>query len=217
MCKGGLGLKIINIYAGSWLSNCYVLISNDSNGKPHAAVIDPSSPAEDIIDTVKSNGATLDMIIMTHGHFDHIMSLDDLRSVSGAPAFIHKEDAEMLTDGRKNAYSFFFGGAFIQKEADVLLSDGDIINLGEETLKVLHLPGHSKGSIALLGDNFLITGDTIFSEGFGRYDLHGGNATVLKQSLISLKSLDPQLNIYAGHGESTKLGQALRAISYFLN
>ena len=210
-------MNVINIYAGSWLSNCYVLISTDSNGRSHAAVVDPSSPTDDILEIVRSHGASIDMIIMTHGHFDHIMSLDELRTVSGAPVFIHKDDAEMLTDGKKNAYSFFFGGSFEQRKADRLLSDGDILTLGEETLKVLHLPGHSKGSIALLGEDFLITGDTIFSEGFGRYDLYGGNPVILRQSLNSLKSLDPQLKIYAGHGESAKLGQALCAISYFLN
>lgn len=210
-------MEIIKINTREWLSNCYVLISTDSSGKTHAAVIDPSAPVNDILEIVKFHGASLDMIIMTHGHFDHIVSVDKLRTATGAPAFIHKDDAEMLCDGEKNAYSFFFGGDFSRDEADRLLSNGDMLNLGDETLKVLHLPGHSKGSIALLGENFLITGDTIFSDGFGRYDLHGGDMMILKQSLNSLKLLDPQLKIYAGHGESSGLGQALRAISYFLN
>lgn len=210
-------MKIINIHAGSWLSNCYVLISVDSHGKSHAAVIDPSAPADDVISTLAEHGATLEMIIMTHGHFDHIMSLDSLREKTNATVCIHKDDAEMLCDGKKNAYSFFFGTSFEQGEADRLLSDGEILNLGDETLKVMHLPGHSKGSIALLGDDFIITGDTIFSEGFGRYDLYGGDPMTLKKSLNSLKSLDGSLTLYAGHGESSKLGTALRAISYFLN
>ena len=210
-------MKIINIHAGSWLSNCYVLISVDSHGKSHAAVIDPSAPADDVISTLAEHGATLEMIIMTHGHFDHIMSLDSLREKTYATICIHKDDAEMLCDGKKNAYSFFFGTSFEQGEADRLLADGEILTLGDETLKVMHLPGHSKGSVALLGDDFIITGDTIFSEGFGRYDLYGGDPMTLKKSLNSLKSLDGSLTLYAGHGESSKLGKALRAISYFLN
>ena len=210
-------MKIINIHAGSWLSNCYVLISVDSHGKSHAAVIDPSAPADDVISTLAEHGATLEMIIMTHGHFDHIMSLDSLREKTNATVCIHKDDAEMLCDGKKNAYSFFFGTSFEQGEADRLLADGEILTLGDETLKVMHLPGHSKGSVALLGDDFIITGDTIFSEGFGRYDLYGGDPMTLKKSLNSLKSLDGSLTLYAGHGESSKLGKALRAISYFLN
>ena len=123
----------------------------------------------------------------------------------------------MLADSKKNAYYFFFCEEMQQCEADKILKDGDIINVGNEALKVLHLPGHSKGSIALLGDDFIITGDTIFSEGFGRYDLYGGDAMTLKKSLNSLKELDPTLTLYSGHGESAKLGSALRAISYFLN
>lgn len=217
MFIGGGLLKIINTYHGSWLSNCYVLLSSDSQGKTHAAVVDPSSPADDILTLLDSHGATLDLIIMTHGHFDHIMSLDSLREKTGATVCIHKDDAEMLGDGKKNAYSFFFGTSFEQKEADKLLSDGDMINIGDEALRVIHLPGHSKGSIALLGDDFIVTGDTIFSEGFGRYDLHGGDPMILKKSLNLLKSLDGSLTLYAGHGESSKLGAALRAISYFLN
>ena len=213
----GVALKIHNLYAGSWLSNCYVLISEDKNGKNHAAVIDPSADAEDITALLKCEDATLDMIILTHGHFDHIMSLDALRQLTGAPAYIHESDDEMLEDSKKNAYSFFFGDELIQKKADKTLRDGDALSVGDENLMVIHLPGHSKGSIALLGDGFLITGDTLFAQGFGRYDLHGGDALTLKKSLNSLKELDRTLTIYAGHGESAKLGEALHAISYFTN
>ena len=210
-------MKIQNLYKGSWLSNCYVLFSVDSYGKNHAAVIDPSTDAEEIIKLLERENATLDIIIMTHGHFDHIMSLDSLREATGAPTYIHKDDAEMLEDSKKNAYYFFFRNEMKQRGADKLLQDGDIIKLGDESLKVIHLPGHSKGSIALLSDDFIITGDTLFAEGFGRYDLYGGDQMILKQSLCSLKNLPQDLTVYAGHGESAKLGEALRAISYFIN
>lgn len=210
-------MKVITLYPGSWLSNCHVVISSDSSGKAHAAVIDPSADADEIVALLKSEDAVLDRIILTHGHFDHIMSLDALREQTGATACIHESDAEMLSDSTKNAYSFFFRDVMTQGNADTTLKDGDAIQIGDETLRVIHLPGHSKGSIALLGDGILITGDTIFSQGFGRYDLHGGNALTLKKSLNSLKKLDPTLTIYAGHGESAKLGAALREISYFLN
>ena len=210
-------MKIQTMYSASWLSNCHVLISGGNDGKNHAAVIDPSADTEEMIALLEYEDAVLDMIILTHGHFDHIMSLDSLRDATGAPAYVHKDDAEMLTDGRKNAYSFFFGKDFSQRPAEHVLSDGDILTLGNETIKVIHLPGHSKGSIALLGNDFLVTGDTIFAQGFGRYDLHGGDALTLRESLNSLKDLDPNLTIHPGHGESARLGTALRAISYFLN
>lgn len=210
-------MYIYNLYSGSYLSNCYVLISDGADGKNHAAVIDPSSDANEIVSFLQSKNAVIDMIIMTHGHFDHILSLDALRDMTNAPAYIHKKDAEMLTDGRKNAYTFFFGKNMKCRDAEKTLIDQDVITLGDEELKVIHLPGHSKGSISLMGQGFLVTGDTLFSEGFGRYDLYGGNEIILKNTLNKLKCLDPELKIYPGHGESAKLGIALRNISYFLN
>lgn len=210
-------MRIKTLCQGGWFSNCYVLISTDKHGKAHAAVIDPSIDVEEITALLSSETASLDMIILTHGHFDHIMSLDALRDETGADAYIHKDDAEMLADGRKNAYSFFFGADFSQRNAEHTLSDGDILTLGDEPIRVMHLSGHSKGSIALLCDGFIVTGDTVFAQGFGRYDLHGGDALTLKKTLNSLKELDPALTIYPGHGESARLGSALRAISYFLN
>ena len=212
----GEDLKIHTLCKGSWFSNCYVLISTDKSGKNHAAVVDPSIDVDDITALLQCEEASLDMIILTHGHFDHIMSLDELREKAGAPAYIHKDDSEMLADGRKNAYTFFFGTAFSQRDAERTLSGGDTLTLGDELIKVMHLPGHSKGSIALLCDDFIVTGDTIFAQGFGRYDLHGGNALTLRNTLNSLNDLDPTLDIYPGHGESAKLGSALKAISYFL-
>ena len=209
-------MQIHTLYPGSWLSNCYILVSQGEDGKNHAAVIDPSAPTDEILSLLEGEEAVLDMIIMTHGHFDHIMSLDELRDATGAPAYIHENDAEMLTDSTKNAYSFFFRDEFTQGQADKTLADGDIIKIGNESLTVIHLPGHSRGSIALLCDGFILTGDTLFSEGFGRYDLHGGNALILKESLNRLKALDQDLRIYAGHGTSARLDSALKAISYFL-
>ena len=144
-------MKIINIHAGSWLSNCYVLISVDSHGKSHAAVIDPSAPADDVISMLAEHGATLEMIIMTHGHFDHIMSLDSLREKTNATVCIHKDDAEMLCDGKKNAYSFFFGASFEQGEADRLLADGDI-----------------ESANTALGAPYFITGGVCHGRGVGK-------------------------------------------------
>ncbi len=205
-------MKVHDLYDGSWLSNCYVIISDDSQGHAHAAVVDPSSDAEEICSFLKQYDASLDMIILTHGHFDHIMSLDALRDKTSAPVYIHKDDNEMLTDGDKNAYSFFFSQEWGQRKADKTLSDGDILKLCDGELKVIHLPGHSKGSIALLGENFLITGDTLFDGGIGRSDLYGGDEMQLYASLGKLRMLDGNLTIYPGHGGSTSLATALDKI-----
>ncbi len=208
----GYYVTVHNLFSGSWLSNCYVLISRDADGSTHAAVVDPSSPSDEICEFLESIGATLDMIIMTHGHFDHIMSLDSLRERTGAPAYIHESDAEMLSDSEKNAYSFFFSQKLETMPPEHTLRDGDILTLGDEKIKAIHLPGHSKGSIALLCNGFILTGDTLFDGGIGRCDLYGGNMRKLYSSLGRLKKLDPSLKIYPGHGNGTTLGHALDSI-----
>ena len=204
-------MDIYNLFPGSWSSNCYVLIADGNVGERHAAVIDPSASAQRIIDFVEQKGARLEYIIMTHGHFDHIMALDALRDRTGIPAYIHEFDAEMLPDGQKNAYSFFFGQDKSYRPAEKLLKHGDKLALGKEYLEIIYTPGHSRGSICILNnkDKFLLTGDTLFEAGYGRYDLYGGDVQALTRSLLSLRELDEDLTIYPGHGDSEKLGIAI--------
>ena len=207
-----MDLRIERLHSGSWYANCYIVFATDNCGGMHAAVIEPAYPADRIKAMADELSASIDLIILTHGHFDHIYYLDDLKSMTGAEICIHKDDAEMLSDGYKNAHSFFFGDDFTTCGADRLLRDGDVIALGDESLSVISTPGHSKGSICLVGDGFMITGDTLFESGYGRYDLHGGDAKTLVRSLNSLKQYSGELTIYPGHGDSTTLARALRNI-----
>ena len=202
-------MTVHNLYSGSWLSNCYALVTQGSDGVAHAAIIDPSTPADKICPFLSSLGAKLDMIVLTHGHFDHIMALDDLRDRTGAPVYVHEDDAELLGDSQKNAYSLFFSNKFEAINADKTLTDGDTLTLGDEKLTVIHLPGHTQGSIGLLGDGFILTGDTLFDRGVGRSDLYGGDAMKLYASIGRLAELDPSLTIHPGHGKSADLGRVL--------
>ncbi len=205
-------MELQNLYPGSWGSNCYLLVSDG-----HAALVDPSADAATLLSAVQSAGAVLDMILLTHGHFDHIVSVDSLRQMTGAPLMLHADDAEMLADAHKNAFYTFFHVNRTYRPADRLLHGGEELRLGSETIKVLHTPGHSKGSVCYLcGDEFLLTGDTLFDEGYGRYDLWGGNYGELVDSLASLRRLDPLLPIYPGHGAPAKLGIALDLVAYQL-
>ena len=207
-------MKVDKLFYGSWYANCYVVTEEGEDGKLCAAVIDPAYPAEDLKSHVDGLGATLQAIILTHGHFDHICFTDELRRLTGAPVYVHRDDAEMLTDGKKNAYSLFFGGDMNMGQADALLSGGDSVPLGNNRLKVIHTPGHSRGSVCLLSEGFMITGDTLFSGGYGRYDLYGGDPVALSRSLAAPHDYDPHLIIYPGHGQSSTLGDALDSI-YF--
>ena len=203
-------MEIYNIYPGSMGSNCYILI----NGT-HAAVIDPSASAHGILDFVDKKGATLDCIILTHGHFDHMFSADTLRELAGIPLMIHEEDAENLKDGDKNAFKTFFGRDRTFLPAEKTLRNGDKISVGDEVLTVINTPGHTKGSICLMGDGILFTGDTLFSDNIGRCDLYSGNYREMKESLELLRSLDGRLKIYPGHGDTETLSHALDNVSYY--
>ncbi len=207
-------MRIINLFPGSYGSNCYLL---ESDG--HALVVDPSAAASAILRRLEADGCVLDGILLTHGHFDHIMSIDTLRNaVSDLPVFIHPGDAPMLTEGDKNGFAFFFNRERVWRSADRYLSDGQTISVGPTTLKVIHTPGHSPGSVCFLcdEDKLLITGDTIFADGVGRWDLWGGHLDTLRTSIASLRHLDGTLTIYPGHGEETTLSRALMSASYYL-
>lgn len=203
-------MKIITICPKSFASNCYALISGES-----AFVVDPSVSADSIINAVSEQGATVEGILLTHGHFDHIISLDTLRARTGAPAMIHKEDAPMLSDGKKNAFFTFFGKERSYAPAEILLEDDEELTLGEETIRVIHTPGHSPGSVCYLCEDFMLTGDTLFAESIGRCDLWGGNHSRIVASLESLDTYDRKMKIYSGHGLPSLLGDALDFSHYF--
>lgn len=194
----------------SFGSHCYAIISGS-----HAMIVDPSASVSAITSAIAAEGANIEGILITHGHFDHILSLDLLRDVTGAPAYIHEDDAEMLTDGNKNMFKYAYGKDRVWREAEHLLSDGDEIPLGNEKIKVIHTPGHSLGSVCYDCGDALVTGDTLFAETVGRTDLYGGSSELLSASLSKLRSLDPKLPIFAGHGPDGKLGIALDISAYF--
>ena len=201
-------MKIRSICPDSFASNCYLLIEGDK-----ALVVDPSVPTRAISSALTAEGARCVGILLTHGHFDHILSLDECRDAyPDAPVYLHSQDAELLSDGQKNAFALFFGQDRAWRPADHLLTKGEIILLGENRIKVLHTPGHTRGSVCYLCGDDLITGDTIFQSGYGRYDLYGGDYASLCSSLRSLTELSPTLRIHPGHGPTALLGDALSAI-----
>ena len=194
----------------SFGANTYAIFADG-----HAFVIDPAASVEAIMSAIADEGAVLDGILLTHGHFDHTIALDTLRKATGAPAYIHSGDAVMLTDGKKDAFFTFYGKENIHAPADHLLYDGQLLTLGNEQLRVIHTPGHSQGSVCFVCDDFIVTGDTLFAESIGRCDLWGGDEEQIHQSLNSLRSLDKGLRVYAGHGAPSRLGTALDNAAYF--
>ena len=205
-------MKIIPICPGSAMANCY-LIEHEG----HALVVDPCVTVSAILNTAQSANAQLDGILLTHGHFDHILTLDTLRDATGIPAYIHQADQILLPDGEKNAFALFFGQDRAFRSAEKSVTDGERIPLGQAYVEVIHTPGHTAGSVCYRAGDELLTGDTLFADSFGRYDLYSGDLNTLKGSLRRLAALDPTLTIFPGHGHSVPLGTACDTVCRILH
>lgn len=197
-------MEILTLTPVSFESNSYLLCE-----RREAILVDAGADAEKVSAALAKEGLALRAIVLTHGHFDHVLSVDLLREQYGVPVMIHEADAELLGDGEKNAFATFFGRPRAWRPADRTLREGDEISLGGKTLTVLHTPGHTRGSVCLLGDGVLLSGDTLFASGYGRYDLYGGDENALKASLTRLASLPADTVIYPGHGGTSTLENAL--------
>ena len=204
-------MKIFTVKPASFGSNTYLLISGNE-----ALAVDPSVSVYALTAAAEENRATLTGILLTHGHFDHVTSLDTLRDAMEIDAYIHEKDAEMLTDGRKNAFYTFFGRERSWRPAEKLMRDGDTIPLGDEALTVIHTPGHTGGSVCFLCGDILVTGDTLFSEAYGRCDLWSGDIELMRQSLRRLRELPRNITIYPGHGPAARLCDALDTVAYLI-
>jgi hydroxyacylglutathione hydrolase len=150
-----------------------------------SAIIDPGAEPGKILNEIKNRKGKLKYIINTHYHKDHTGANKEIKKETGAQILIHEKERD-----------------FINFEVDKFLKEGDEIKIGEDILKVLHTPGHTPGGISLLGDGFILTGDTLFKDGYGRTDLEGGSEKDLTDSLDRLSNLlKPGMMIYPGHGE----------------
>ncbi len=204
-------MKIVPVAIESFGANTYLIIHQNQ-----ALIVDPAVTANAILHAIRAEDASPVGILLTHGHFDHILSMDSLRAASPLTVSIHEGDADFLLDGKKNAFSLFFHRERSFGPADKLLRDGDQIPLGNTCVKVIHTPGHTPGSVCYLCGDSLLTGDTLFADTYGRCDLWGGSEEQISSSLASLRALDPKLTIYPGHGHSESLGNALDTVAYLL-
>ena len=209
-------MKIFTICPKSFASNTYLLVSGDS-----AIIVDPSVSIDAIDKELKKHNVSLIAGILTHGHFDHIISIDTLRERHDVPIYIHKNDACMLSDGTLNGFYTFFNRDCVHNPADILFENGAEIAVGNEKIKIIHTPGHSKGSSCLVfqdEDKYaIITGDTLFANSVGRCDLYGGNMQELINSIKTISAFDKSTPIYPGHGDSSTLGEALDCVSYIFD
>jgi len=145
--------------------------------------------------------------VATHTHFDHVLGVTELKTQTGAPFLIHKDDLETLEAMQERVRMFFGLKVPAPPKVDGFLKEGDSVNFGDERLNILHTPGHSPGSISLVGDGYVITGDALFNQSIGRTDLPGGDFDTLINSIKSkLFALPDDTMVYPGHGSETSIG-----------
>jgi len=186
---------------GMLASNCYIIGDNCEG-----AVIDPGAKAQDILEMAEQTKLIIKYIILTHSHIDHIISMDEIREKLDAKVFVHKDDATSLPDPWRNG-SKLFGLDKTFKPADVFLKDGDIINIGDLKVEIIHTPGHTPGGICIKVNDNIFTGDTLFRMSIGRTDLGNGDQDDLMNSIKEkLMKLDDKTMVYPGHGTATTIG-----------
>jgi len=178
-------------------TNCFIV--GDTHTE-EAVVIDPgfdsASEAKSILKEIERNRFRVKFIINTHGHPDHTSGNKTMKEATGAPVLIHEYDAPLLRN----------------PSADKTIREGDIIEFGEVKLRVLHTPGHSKGSMALLAADAVFSGDTLFAGSIGRYDLPGGSLEEIMSSIRNkLLTLPDRVKVYPGHGPVTTIGEERRS------
>lgn len=195
-------LKCLQV--GIMSSNCYIL--GDENSKK-AVVIDPGGNAEDILNTISKEKLAVDLILLTHGHADHIAGLEEVRLFTGARVAIHEKDASMLQNPEQNL-SAFMGSSISFSPAEIELKGDDKFSVGGLTLDIIHTPGHTPGSISIKVDNIIFTGDTLFAGSIGRSDFPGSSFNQLISSIKEkLLVQDESSVIYPGHGIKSTIKQ----------
>ena len=197
-------MEIKKVITNALEENCYVF-SSDGEG----IIVDPGGAAQKIIKATE--GIKIKYILLTHGHFDHIFALKEVKDVLGAEVLVPEDDIEMLSDSRKSMgapYGFYHGVMPFDRE----LSEGDEITFGNITLRALKTPGHSKGSMCYFGNGILISGDVLFKGTIGRFEFENKNLMV--SSLKKLFKLPGETVVYPGHGDVTTIDYELKFNPY---
>jgi glyoxylase-like metal-dependent hydrolase (beta-lactamase superfamily II) len=199
-----MGLILKRVTVGMLASNSYIVGDEESK---EAILIDAGDEPERLLSELASSQLKLKAIVATHGHFDHVLAVDHVRNKTGAPFYLHGADAPILASMQQRARMLLGLELGPPPLVDKYLKEGDVLTVGRYTFEVLHTPGHSPGSICLIGNGLLFSGDTLFAGSIGRTDTPGGNFLLLAESVIKkLFALPDATRVYPGHGPDTTIG-----------
>ncbi len=201
-----MNIKMLTL--GAYQTNCYLAWAENSKT---CAVIDPGYQPETVLSQVQELGLTVEAILLTHGHFDHVGAVEALERAANCAVWMHQADCPHSPNPILRQF-FPLSGREIPNLH--FFAQGQAIQAGELTFTVYETPGHTPGSVCLACGGALFSGDTLFSGSCGRTDLPGGDPQAMERSLASLTALDFSCRIFPGHGESTTLAEEKRYNPY---
>ena len=200
--------KIDNVIVGSYENNCYIIRDEASST---CVLVDPGSEAQRILAKTRELGLTIEAILLTHGHFDHVLAVKEIAEATSCPIWMHPGDHHPASGAM---IDFFYPLSKEDLPNIQYCNDADVLNLAGLTIQVLATPGHTEGSVCYRFEDILITGDTLFAGSIGRTDLPGGSYQTIQYSLSRLVALEENYRIFPGHGESSDLATEKRSNPY---
>jgi glyoxylase-like metal-dependent hydrolase (beta-lactamase superfamily II) len=201
-------LEVHVIVVAPLMENTYLVADNDTRD---CMVVDPGSEPERILGEIQRLRLDVKLIVNTHGHVDHVGAVAALVQATRVPYAIHPADVPMLQNAGGVSTTSMFPGFQLPPKPDRDLSDGDTLTVGGLSFTVLETPGHTPGSVCLLGHGIVLTGDTLFRGSIGRYDLPGGDGQRLMASIrAKLLPLPDETVVYSGHGPESTIGREKR-------